>query len=434
MRLRAWGRLSHDEHHAVVLGRDRRPGDAAGSGSRAIVYGRGRSYGDVGLNPGGVAMLSRGLDRFLEFNDADGMLTCEAGVSLGQIQSQFAPRGWMLPVTPGTQFATVGGAIANDVHGKNHHRAGCFGNHLHGILLERSDGSRLRCSQEENSDYFAASIGGLGLTGIIREATLQLRPVTSCCLDTETLPYGSAEEFLALSDDSENDWEYTVSWVDCARSDRVRGIFIRANHCEDSSARCPAASRSLSVPVTPPIPLVNRFTLPAFNSLYYWRQCSKRSLARQHYSSFFYPLDAVRDWNRLYGRRGFYQYQLVIPRDDAASALQSLKEISRSGLGSFLSVLKTFGDRPSPGMLSFPMPGVTLALDFPGRRDDRLEGLFLRLDAIVREAGGRLYPAKDARMSADRGRSARRRRECRRPCSRPASRDWTTSCRFATRD
>ena len=261
MRLRAWGRLSHDEHRVVVLDRDRLP-DGTGTGdSPAIVYGMGRSYGDAGLNPGGVAYLSRSLDRFLAFSSDDGALTCEAGVTLGEIQSHFAPRGWMLPVTPGTQFATVGGAIANDVHGKNHHRAGCFGNHVRSILLERSDGTRLLCSPLENADYFAATIGGLGLTGVIREATIQLRPVTSCWLDTQTLPYGSLEEFFSLSDDSEADWEYTVSWVDCSRADSVRGIFIRANHCEEGPADGATPSRTLTVPVTPPVSLVNRYTL-----------------------------------------------------------------------------------------------------------------------------------------------------------------------------
>ncbi len=398
MKLSSWGRLSSEEYAVGQLGREV-PASVPNAGStQSLVYGMGRSYGDACLNPGGFTWLSRHLDRFISFDAENGVLTCEAGVTLGQIQTLFAPRGWMLQVTPGTQYVSVGGAIANDVHGKNHHSAGCFGNHVMAFVLERTDGQVLTCSPSEHSGLYRATIGGLGLTGIVRQATLQLRRTHSPWLDTETLPYTSLSQFFALSDESEEDWEYTVSWIDCSKAHATRGIFIRANHA-DSDGTPRNASGRLRVPFSPPFSLVNRYSLAAFNQAYFANQCRQAGQRKEHYSRYFYPLDGILDWNKFYGRRGFYQYQLVVPRQDGEPVVTSLlKEIASSGMGSFLSVLKTFGDRPSPGMLSFPMPGVTLALDFPNR-GERLESLFQRLDKIVLEAGGRLYPAKDARMS-----------------------------------
>jgi FAD/FMN-containing dehydrogenase len=393
--------LAAPPHHLVAL-RDpsaltQQIGEAPLPG---LAHGMGRSYGDSCLNPEGTLWMTRGLDHFIAFDSDTGRLVCEAGVLLRDIQRWLLTQGWMLPVTPGTQMVTVGGAIANDVHGKNHHAQGSFGVHVLSLTLHRTDGQTLHCSPTEHADWFAATVGGLGLTGVISQAELQLRRVAGPWLDTETLPYGSLDEFFDISDQSDADWEYGVSWIDCLSGASSRGLFMRANHSSATSG--PAApTRQRRMPLTPPISLVNRLSLRPFNTAYFHlkRWQAGRSLA--HVEPFNYPLDNLLKWNRMYGPKGFYQYQSVVPRDvgqDAVSAM--LQAITRSGQGSFLAVLKTFGQRPSVGMLSFPMPGVTLALDFPNRGSDT-HRLMERLDAIVREAKGRLYAAKDARMPKD---------------------------------
>jgi FAD/FMN-containing dehydrogenase len=353
----------------------------------------GRSYGDVCLNPGGTLWDLRSLDRFIAFDEQTGRLRCESGMLLREIQRFGVTRGWMLPVVPGTQYVTVGGAIANDVHGKNHHRYGCFGDHVIQLTLARTSGEVLNCRPGDT--MFAATVGGLGLTGVIVEAELQLRRVPGPWLDVETLPYENLEEFFTLADASEADWEHTVSWIDCLHPSG-RGIFMRANSVAADQPEPPPRA-DLRFPFVPPISLVNRLSLRPFNAMYYHlKKTQTRSL--QHYVQFFHPLDRIQDWNRLYGPHGFYQYQCVLPREVGAAAVQAmLKTISSAGMGSFLAVLKTFGQREASGMLSFARPGVTLALDFPNTGTPTL-ALFERLDAIVMEAGGRLYPAKDARM------------------------------------
>ncbi|MBI1906841.1 MAG: FAD-binding oxidoreductase [Rhodocyclales bacterium] len=394
----SWGRLGYWEHDVCALSDRSRVVQQIRGGLTGIAYGMGRSYGDVCLNPGGVLWNTTGLDRFIHFDEASGRLACEAGVLLRDIQQLALPRGWMLPVTPGTQLVTVGGAIANDVHGKNHHVRGSFGDHVHGLTLVRTDGQTLECGPELEPEWFAATVGGLGLTGVIVEAEIQLRRAEGPWLDTETLPYDSLEAFLAMADHSESGWEHTVAWIDCVAGKRGRGVFMRARPGV-ASARPVPRRRELRVPFAPPVSLVNRWSLRPFNSFYYRLKRRRSGRAVAHYESFFYPLDALHEWNRLYGRDGFYQYQSVVPRDDGARAVRAmLDEIARAGDGSFLAVLKTFGERESPGMLSFPRHGVTLALDFPNRGARTLK-LFERLDAIVSEVGGRLYPAKDARMS-----------------------------------
>ena len=310
-------------------------------------------------------------------------------------------------VTPGTQFVTVGGAIANDVHGKNHHRAGSFGNHVLAFELARSDGTQMVCTPTQNADWFAATIGGLGLTGAIVWATLQLRRVGGADVESETVRFHSLEEFFELSAASEADYEYTVSWIDCAFGGKRlgRGLFNRGNHAASSASDSGASpqgdrglSRELRVPFSPPISLINVLTLKTFNTAYFHRQRSDRVRLVQHYRPFFYPLDAVLEWNRIYGPKGFYQYQCVVPEADVLANVRKLLEtIAASGMGSFLAVLKQFGGMPSRGLLSFPQAGTTLALDFPNR-GARLHRLFEALDRIVLDAGGRLYPAKDGRM------------------------------------
>ena len=391
----SWGRLNADPHEVVNL-RDTNAAISVLSERRpGIALGMARSYGDVCLNPGGILLNTKGLDHFVHFDERLGRLRCEAGVLVRDIQRLTVPRGWMLAVTPGTQLITVGGAVANDVHGKNHHVHGSFGDHVRWLKLLRTDGEIIECGPADRTDWFAATIGGMGLTGVVLEAELQLRPVIGPWMQAETLPYENLDEFFTLADASEQGWEHTVSWIDCIGSKEGRGLFMRANHAK-TQARPEPCVRSFAMPVVPPVSLVNGLTLRPFNTAYF--HLHKASTTIVHYEAFSYPLDNVRDWNRLYGPRGFYQYQSVVPRQvqrDASKAM--LNEITRSGEGSFLAVLKTFGHRLSLGMLSFPMPGATLALDFPNR-GDRTLALFSRLDAIVSEAGGRVYCAKDARM------------------------------------
>ncbi len=360
----------------------------------------GRSYGDVCLNPGGTLWASTALDHFIAFDSSTGRLVCEAGVLLKDIQRLFIPRGWILPVTPGTQLVTVGGAIANDVHGKNHHVLGSFGDHVKSLTMARTDGEIIQCGPDQCAEWFRATVGGIGLTGVITQAEIQLRPVSGPWLDTETIPYAGLDEFFRLADDSEAAWEHTVSWIDCLAPSRGRGVFMRANHTHAEHGPAPKA-RSFGVPVAPPVSMVNQLSLRPLNAAYYHLQRWKAGRSVSHHESFFYPLDHLHDWNRMYGPKGFFQYQSVVPRDVGQDAVQAmLREISRSRDGSFLAVLKTFGNCQPLGMLSFPQPGVTLALDFPNR-GARTRKLFERLDAIVREARGRLYPAKDARMPRD---------------------------------
>lgn len=363
-----------------------------------LPHGQGRSYGDVCLNEDGTLLLTRGLDRFIRFDPRTGYLECEAGVLLGEILELVVPHGWFLPVTPGTRMVTVGGAIANDVHGKNHHVAGSFGDHLTHIGLRRSTGEYLELRADQDEALFMATIGGLGLTGLIVRAGIQLLRVDGPCMQVSSKRFANLDEFFAINEEAEKQWPYTVAWVDCLGAGRGRGIYFAARHIE-TPARPPVfRERQRRMPVDPPFSLVNRLSLRLFNSLYYHRPLSRESVS--HYQPYFYPLDGLQDWNRIYGRRGFYQYQCVLPPETGAQAVQALLDrIAESGQGSFLAVLKTFGHRQAPGMLSFARPGVTLALDFPNLGESTL-ALFASLDTIVAQAGGTLYPAKDARMSA----------------------------------
>lgn len=396
----SWGRLGSWEHDVRLLTDRTTVASHIGGTASGLAHGMGRSYGDVCLNPGNVLWNTTGLDRFIAFDEAEGRIVCEAGVLLRDIQRLAVRRGWMLPVTPGTQLITVGGAIANDVHGKNHHVFGSFGDHVRRLTLLRTDRTTLECGPNERPEWFAATVGGLGLTGVIVTTELQLRAVAGPWLDTETIPYGTLDEFFGLADDSASDWEHTVSWIDCLGGTRHRGLFMRGNPSVANDLE-PPQPRARTMPFVPPFSLVNGLTLRPFNEAYFRLNKWKAGRSVTHYEPFSYPLDNLHHWNRMYGPRGFFQYQSVVPRDVGHDAIRAmLTEISRAGEGSFLAVLKTFGDRQSSGMLSFPGPGVTLALDFPNRAE-RTEKLFERLDAIVRSAGGRLYAAKDARMPRD---------------------------------
>ena len=330
------------------------------------------------------------------------------------------PQGWFLPVTPGTQYVTLGGAVANDVHGKNHHRAGSFGHHVCAFGLLRSEEGLAVCSRQENAELFKASIGGLGLTGLILWVELQLKPVTSTCMRVRSQRFANLDEFCSLSDAADQSNEYTVAWVDClARGENLgRGVLFSANHAHSSDLDGLSAGQNLSVPFTLPFSIINRLSLSAFNSLYYHRPRPLEQLT--HYQPYFYPLDRIGHWNRIYGSKGFLQYQCLVPPHNERDAVGDiLKQIATSGTGSFLAVIKRFADQPAAGMLSFARAGTTLALDFPNQGESTFQ-LLDTLDNIVMQAGGAVYPAKDACMRPELFRAAYPELEAFKACKDPA--------------
>lgn len=371
-----------------------------GRGTRRLPRGLGRSYGDSCLSEGGELILTRSLDRLLSFDDATGVLRCEAGVTISELLEVFLPRGWFPPVVPGTKFVTLGGAVANDIHGKNHHSEGTFGHHVTRFQLLRSDGKAYLCSPSENPELFRATIGGLGLTGLLQWIELKMKRVPGPWIDSETIRYRGLDEFFELSNASGA--PYTVAWIDCLASGARlgQGLFTRGDHASDHR-EFPLSKTKLNVPNLIPFNLINGASIRAFNFGYIRKQWAKRKSTIVSYDPFYFPLDSIHNWNRIYGPRGFVQYQCVVPyAGDRAPIREILDRISKSGVGSFLTVLKVFGDRPSAGLMSFPMPGVTLAFD-AAISNRRTLPLLEKLDEVVLQAGGRVYPAKDARMSPE---------------------------------
>lgn len=370
--------------------------------SSILPVGLRRSYGDSCRNSDGCILDMTGLDRIISFDRSAGVLRAEAGCSLDAILRLIVPEGFFVTTTPGTRFVTLGGAVANDVHGKNHVTAGSFGVGVRRLGLLRSDGGFSDLSALNNPELFAATIGGLGLTGIITWVEIDLVPIKSAYLDFERVAFHNLDEFFSLARD-DCGFEHTVAWVDCASDGAKlgRGIYQRARWLSDGCLEAHDSARAHNMPMDAPGWLLNSFTLKGFNTLYFELQRRGARRTRVHYATSFYPLDTILNWNRLYGRRGFYQYQCLLPDVAAEGALKDIfSVITRSGSGSFLAVLKRMGDRLSPGLLSFPAPGFTFAMDFPNKGASTLD-VMARLDAIVLEAGGRLYPAKDGRMPGD---------------------------------
>lgn len=402
----AWGRLFNWPQAVSSLPwRNSKLPELAPDEQSYLPYGLGRSYGDSCLNKDGTLVSSKNLQQFIRFDSTTGLLEIEAGVSLKTILEFAVPRGWFLPVTPGTKYVTFGGAVANDVHGKNHHSAGTFGCHVPYFNLLRSNGEVLFCSQTENTALFKATIGGLGLTGFILNGAIQLKKIQTPWMDVDSFRYANFEEFCELSHKAADEYEYTVAWVDAlAQGDKLgQGLFLAANHRElpYSNGTDPLSPQApkLSIPIEFPHFALNPLSIKMFNLLYINQQQTPYKQSVQHYNPYFYPLDGIGNWNKIYGRRGFYQYQCAIPPDK--SAMRAIMEkIANASSGSFLTVLKEFGSLPSPGLLSFPLPGFTFALDFPNNGPETL-ALLNNLDAMVLEAGGRVYPAKDARMAPE---------------------------------
>jgi decaprenylphospho-beta-D-ribofuranose 2-oxidase len=373
-----------------------------------LARGLGRSYGDAAVpaTPGARVLETVRADRVLGFDEATGRLTCEAGLSLAEIVRVFLPRGWFPPVTPGTRFVTIGGCVACDVHGKNHHRDGSFGAFVDRLLIQVADGRLVECGPARERELFLATVGGMGLTGLITEVTLRLQPVESGWMLVETEPVAGLDAMLDGLRDAAKDWQYTVGWIDClARGATLgRGILMRGRHATRGEAPAGPAPepRRFRAPLDAPEWLLSPALMRAFNAGYYGLHARRPGGTARvvPYHGFFYPLDAIGDWNRLYGRRGFLQYQCVVPRAaGAAAVVRLLERLAATGAASFLAVIKDCGPE-SDAYLSFPLEGTTLALDLP-YRGPVTEALVHELNAIVVAAGGRVYLAKDAVTRAE---------------------------------
>lgn len=367
-------------------------------------FGNGRSYGDSCQNSNGVLVDMRCRNQILAFDPATGVLEAEAGVFLSDIIEFAVPHGFFPPVVPGTKYVTLGGAIANDIHGKNHHRRGTFGCHVLSLRLLRSDGTEYECSRAKNRNLLAATVGGMGLTGLVTTATIRLMKVSSLEIEETVTPIGSLNDYFDLAADADDANEYAVAWIDQLASGRRegRGLLLTGNHSRGRINGSHTSRKSLlAVPVQPPLNLLNRPFVRMFNTVY--RLAKSRGNARRFssYTSFFFPLDGVANWNRLYGPRGLVQHQSVIPEAEARRAIPTLMRAAReAGDASFLTVLKRFGGLASPGILSFPRPGYTLTLDFAFCGPATVD-LLQKLNRITVEAGGAVNPYKDAHMSAE---------------------------------
>jgi len=405
MKLSGWGR------YPVLETRLHRPRSVEAlralvlSGTGLIARGNGRAYGDSAIGTAATVAMGQ-FDRMLAFDAETGQLIAEAGVLLGDIITAFLPRGWFPMVTPGTKFVTLGGAIAADVHGKNHHKEGSFRTCVDWIELMGPDGEVRRCSRQANPVLFDHALGGMGLTGIILRAAIRLRPVGTGWIRQLTIPAANLAQAMEAFEEARNT-TYSVAWIDCLATGAARGrsLVMLGEHA--TPADLPPAKaeapfhvpprRKFSVPLDFPLFALNRFTVAAFNALYYHAGARKSAARLVDWDGYFYPLDAVNGWNRIYGRKGFAQFQCVLPLDSSQAGLTALLDaIAAAKSGSFLAVLKRFGTQE--GALSFPMEGYTLALDFPV--NGRSLALLDRLDSITLDHGGRFYLAKDARMSA----------------------------------
>ncbi len=391
----SWGRLKQGIRARVDLSTPFIPP----LNKAALPFGNGRSYGDSCHNDAGVLIDTRRRSAILKLDATTGLLHVESGILLHDILNVLSGSGWFLPVLPGTRFVTLGGAIANDIHGKNHEHRGTFGCHVKSFNLARSDRPNAQCSCNENAELFAATIGGFGLTGVILDAEIQLVRVPSHHVMETRTAFNSIEGFIELADQSTT--EYAVAWVDSlAKGSKFgRGIFIEGEHAEHGKEFSYSNPR-LSVPVTPPFPMVSGLPLKLFNMAYHFAKSRQKHVELTNPSSFFFPLDAIGKWNRLYGPKGLFQHQCVIPQEGAEQILERLLATAQNASqGSFLTVLKKFGNAKSPGLMSFPRPGFTLTLDF-ANRGVATKNLLDELDRIVLSVGGRTNPYKDARMTS----------------------------------
>ncbi len=395
-KISGWGLYPEVEAEVFMVKKRDELMEKISSVQNIIARGLGRSYGDSSLNDH-VLDFSK-YDFFLGFDSEKGILKVTSGVTLDEILRFAIPRGFFLKITPGTKFVTVGGAIASNVHGKNHHREGSFSSCVKSFKIVVGDGEILECSREKNSDLFWYTFGGMGLTGVIIEAEIELKKINSVKIDYRGIKAENLDEVFKLFEENAN-YTYSVAWIDCLKGGKSlgRSILMLGEHADDGNLTL-MDKKEIAVPFFFPSFVLNKMTVKAFNTLYYSKQIGKYSEKKMDFDKFFYPLDSILEWNKMYGRRGFFQYQFVLPEDRSFDGLKEiLEEISGSGYGSFLAVLKLFGEEEAP--FSFPMKGYTLALDFP-LSEETLQ-LAEKLDKIVLKYGGRHYLSKDSRMSGD---------------------------------
>lgn len=392
MKLSGWGRYPIIESNALPFSDTEKLKDSLKSTAPLIAFGNGRSYGDSALSKQHLRM--QRLNRMLSFDKTTGLLTCEAGVLLSDIIKAFLPRGWFLKVTPGTKLITVGGAVASDVHGKNHHIEGCFSQCVKAFDLLLPDGRILTCSPEENTEWFHASCGGMGLTGVILKVSFYLKAVESQWINQTTIKTKNlADTFEAF--ETHADSPYSVAWIDCLAKDQAlgRSLLMLGDFADDGDLNY-RPKKKVNLHINFPSWALNKLSVKLFNHLYYGRVRSKVSEQKVGIDSFFYPLDAIGNWNRIYGGNGFTQFQFIIPKEHSLHGLKKiLEEISDAGMGSFLAVLKLYGPS-NDNWLSFPLEGYSLALDF--KMQPKLLPFIDAMCLIVAGYNGRIYLAKDA--------------------------------------
>lgn len=399
-----WGNYPVMETEEKTFSFTEQLNEALSHSDKIIARGNGRCYGDASLSTNTISTLK--YDKILSFDTEKGIFECQSGLMLDKILEVIVPKGWFLPVTPGTKFITVGGAIASDVHGKNHHVDGCFSHHIMEMDVLLADGQTVTCSPTQNSDLFWATCGGMGLTGIITRAKFDLKKVESSYIKQKQIKAKNLEEIIQLFEEYKH-YTYSVAWIDCLKKGKHfgRSILMLGEHAKvgdlDEKKKINPLQlpkkKQITFPFTLPSFVLNKLTVKAFNFLFYGKNLKKEINNVVSYEPFFYPLDAILHWNRGYGRKGFVQYQFVLPLESKQGLIEILRRISDKGLGSFLAVLKVFGKQDD--LISFPKEGYTLALDFPVRK-----GLFEfldELDEVVLRHGGRLYLSKDARMKSE---------------------------------
>lgn len=403
-RLKNWGNYPEESCDVHYFDTRERVAALCSSGDHMIARGKGRCYGDSAL--GKHVISTDKYNRIQSFDTEKGVIECQAGVTLDEVLQVAVPKGWFLPVTPGTKFVSVGGAIASDIHGKNHHKEGSFSNHTLTIKVLCGDGTTYECSRQQHPDLFRATCGGMGLTGIILSATFQLKKISSAFIRQKQIKTVDLNELIRLFKENK-DYTYSVAWVDCLATgkDFGRSILMLGEHAERDELP-PAKQKDpfkvhtdskFNIPFNFPSFTLNKFSIKLFNFLYYQKNVKRVQDSIVHYDGFFYPLDNIRNWNRMYGKNGFVQYQFVLPLDQLDNLKDIMKRISDKKAGSFLSVLKVFG--PQNDLMSFPQEGFTLALDFPV--SDGILNFLNELDEIVEKSGGRVYLTKDARMKKE---------------------------------
>lgn len=402
MSLSGWGRFGHFDCRVIrceKISEFEQSLDECAPKSM-IARGSGRSYGDAALNASGFTILTEQLDRLLEFDESSGLLKAESGISLEALLKIFVPRGWMIPVVPGTKFISLGGAVAADIHGKNHHKDGSFSKHLKSFELIDGNGSIRQCSRQENADVFWATVGGMGLTGLITNVQLQLQKIPSAHIRMKAIPARNFSELVKSYADYEEKHHFSVAWLDCLAKgeSRGRGVLLLGDFEEGHDHKWHPKT-PISIPMEAPNFLLNELSMSAFNELYYRLPRPETQLIDA--DKYFFPLDRISNWNRLYGTRGFIQYQCLLRGDGASEGLERiLKLCQEEGIPSYFAVLKRFAkaEKHEHATLSFPDEGYTLAMDFPGSA--RLSNLCQKLDQIVIEYGGRIYLAKDSMLDA----------------------------------